>query len=97
MFLIEARDAVALCNATAVLDGEGIRSILRLASHPVNAPVAELLELLEKLVLRCVSNVLYVQCFPGRQDQSAHGCTRRIVVLCRGCYRVVISRFHFSL
>lgn len=42
----------ALCNATAVLDGEGIRSTLRLAAHPVNAPAQELLELLEKLVLR---------------------------------------------
>lgn len=43
-----------LCDRTAVLDGDGVRSALRLAAHPVNAPAAELLGLLESLVLRYV-------------------------------------------
>lgn len=41
-----------LCERTAVLEGEGMRSALRLAEYPVNAPAAELLGLLEDLVLR---------------------------------------------
>lgn len=49
-----ARDSTALCDQTVVLDGEGVRSALRLAAHPVNAPAKELLALLESLVLRCV-------------------------------------------
>lgn len=47
-----ARESTALCDQTVVLDGEGVRSALRLAAHPVNAPAKELLGLLESLVLR---------------------------------------------
>ncbi|CAN0110811.1 unnamed protein product, partial [Scytosiphon promiscuus] len=46
------RESMALCDNTVVLDGEGVRSALRLAAHPVNAPAKELLGLLESLVLR---------------------------------------------
>lgn len=46
------RESTALCDQTVVLDGEGVRSALRLAAHPVNAPAQELLGLLESLVLR---------------------------------------------
>ncbi|CAN0390714.1 unnamed protein product, partial [Ectocarpus fasciculatus] len=47
-----AKESAALCDNTVVLDGEGMRSALRLAAHPVNAPAKELLGLLESLVLR---------------------------------------------
>ncbi|CAM9597539.1 unnamed protein product [Ectocarpus sp. 6 AP-2014] len=47
-----AKESAALCDNTVVLDGEGMRSALRLAAHPVNAPAKELLALLESLVLR---------------------------------------------
>ncbi|CAN0232452.1 unnamed protein product, partial [Hapterophycus canaliculatus] len=46
------KESMALCDNTVVLDGEGVRSALRLAAHPVNAPAKELLGLLESLVLR---------------------------------------------
>lgn len=46
------KESIALCDNTVVLDGEGVRSALRLAAHPVNAPAKELLGLLESLVLR---------------------------------------------
>lgn len=49
------RESTALCDQTVVLDGEGVRSALRLAAHPVNAPAKELLGLLESLVLRCAA------------------------------------------
>lgn len=48
----EGREAAALCDNTAVLEGEGIRSMLKLVAQPVNAPPQELLSLLETLVLR---------------------------------------------
>lgn len=53
-----AKESAALCDNTVVLDGEGMRSALRLAAHPVNAPAKELLALLESLVLRCASSKL---------------------------------------
>lgn len=54
-----AKESAALCDNTVVLDGEGMRSALRLAAHPVNAPAKELLGLLESLVLRCASKLLW--------------------------------------
>ncbi|CAN0463548.1 unnamed protein product, partial [Laminaria digitata] len=48
----EATESATLCDQTVVLDGKGVRSALRLAAHPVNAPAEELLGLLEALVLR---------------------------------------------
>lgn len=49
------RESTALCDQTVVLDGDGVRSALRLAAHPVNAPAKDLLALLESLVLRCTA------------------------------------------
>lgn len=49
----QTTESETLCDQTVVLDGKGVRSALRLAAHPVNAPAEELLALLEALVLRC--------------------------------------------
>lgn len=68
----QGTDAELLCDTTAVLDGEGIRSVLKLVAVPVNAPPQELLSLLETLVLRYVATILTRIFLSWKTGSSSH-------------------------
>lgn len=70
-----------------------MRSALRLAAHPVNAPAEELLGLLEALVLRCHDFAVFccARCFALQRFAVFCGALRCFATVC--CHRVLPSCF----